>query len=80
MITYIILMILFIEKMSQTSTFIAMSIEEKHAMNITSMTKINKWDIFLNWTYNESNKQWSLITPFLLSPKDIKIKKKKVRN
>lgn len=42
MITYIILMILFIEKISQTSTFVAMSIEEKHAMNITSMTKINK--------------------------------------
>lgn len=40
--TYIVLMILFIEKISQTSTFVAMSIEEKHAMNITSMTKINK--------------------------------------
>lgn len=34
-------MILFIEKISQTSTFIAMYSEEKDATNITSTTTVN---------------------------------------
>lgn len=38
-----------------------MSSEEKHALSVSCMIKINKWEKFSHWTYNKSNEQWSVI-------------------
>jgi len=41
--------------------FIAMSSEEKHALSVPCMTKINKWDKLSHWIYSKSNEQWSIL-------------------